>query len=72
MSLLRDYVHILERQKDSEKDIELIQTRKAKQFRFFCACSPRNYWALFRQSNQQQMETAPRMHKLSLFDTSWT
>ena len=47
MSLLSDYVHIMERHKVSEKDIE---------FRFFCACSPR-CWALFRQSNQQQMDT---------------
>merc|ERR1712241_401293 len=69
VSLLKDYVQIMQRHRDapdSDKDIELIQSRKAKQFRLFCACSSRNCWALFRQHKGAKMETV-KMEKLSLF-----
>lgn len=69
VSLLKDYVRIMERHRDadgSEKDIELIQKRKAKQFRLLCACSSENCFMLFRHHKGAKME-APKMEKLSLF-----
>lgn len=70
LSLLQeDYMSIMEQHCDgpnSEKDNQLIQQRKAKQFTSFAPCCATNCWMCAKCSKDAQMG-APKMEKLSVF-----
>ena len=71
VSLLRDYVHIMERHKDSEKDIELIQTRKDKQLLLLRLLAAQLLGALSKAiSSRWRRRRAYTSCRYS--DTSWT